>query len=52
VLALNSEPPAFTLEGVKDDRRRRFSLADYRGRWVIVSFYPADFTFVAPLENP
>ena len=28
----------------------RYRLADYRGRWVMVFFYPADFTFVCPTE--
>ncbi|MDR3169487.1 MAG: peroxiredoxin [Candidatus Peribacteria bacterium] len=26
------------------------SLADYAGKWVILFFYPADFTFVCPTE--
>ncbi|MBE3599718.1 MAG: peroxiredoxin [Limnochordaceae bacterium] len=25
-------------------------LADYRGRWLVLVFYPADFTFVCPTE--
>ncbi len=28
-------------EGFKD-----VSLSDYEGRWVVLMFYPADFTFV------
>ena len=26
------------------------SPADYRGRWLVLFFYPADFTFVCPTE--
>lgn len=26
------------------------SLSDYRGRWVVLFFYPRDFTFVCPTE--
>jgi peroxiredoxin (alkyl hydroperoxide reductase subunit C) len=26
------------------------SLADYRGKWVVLFFYPLDFTFVCPTE--
>ena len=26
------------------------SSADYKGRWAVVCFYPADFTFVCPTE--
>jgi alkyl hydroperoxide reductase subunit AhpC len=29
---------------------RRISLADYRGQWVVLVFYPRDFTFVCPTE--
>lgn len=50
MLALNTEAPAFTLEGVQRGEVRRFRLADFRGRWVVLFFYPADFTFVCPTE--
>jgi peroxiredoxin (alkyl hydroperoxide reductase subunit C) len=26
------------------------TLADYRGKWLVLFFYPADFTFVCPTE--
>jgi len=26
------------------------SLKDYRGKWVVLYFYPLDFTFVCPTE--
>jgi peroxiredoxin (alkyl hydroperoxide reductase subunit C) len=29
---------------------RSISLADYRGRWLVFLWYPADFTFVCPTE--
>jgi peroxiredoxin (alkyl hydroperoxide reductase subunit C) len=50
VLRLNTEAPAFSVEGVQAGRVRRFSLGEYRRRWVILFFYPADFTFVCPTE--
>ncbi|MCL6600176.1 MAG: redoxin domain-containing protein, partial [Alicyclobacillus macrosporangiidus] len=25
-------------------------LSDYRGKWLVMFFYPADFTFVCPTE--
>ncbi|MFI5240355.1 MAG: peroxiredoxin [Candidatus Saccharimonadia bacterium] len=28
----------------------RISLEDYRGKWLVFFFYPADFTFVCPTE--
>src|SRR5712691_162682 len=50
MLDLNAPAPPFTLEGVYEETSRRFSLADFRKRWVILFFYPADFTFVCPTE--
>lgn len=28
----------------------RMTLADYRGKWVVLFFYPRDFTFICPTE--
>ena len=32
----------------EDNKKLRFS--DYNGKWVVLVFYPADFTFVCPTE--
>ena len=40
--------PKFSLEGVIDGQFKTISLDDYKGKWVIVFFYPLDFTFVCP----
>src|SRR5207247_6981100 len=37
-------------EGVEGGTARRYSLAQFRNRWVVLFFYPADFTFVCPTE--
>jgi alkyl hydroperoxide reductase subunit AhpC len=29
---------------------KQISLADYKGKWVVLFFYPLDFTFVCPTE--
>lgn len=42
--------PNFTLEAVVGNEFRRVSLTDYRGKWVVLFFYPLDFTFVCPTE--
>jgi peroxiredoxin Q/BCP len=39
---LNQMAPAFRLPSNTDDGQ--ISLADYRGKWVVVYFYPKDFT--------
>jgi peroxiredoxin (alkyl hydroperoxide reductase subunit C) len=30
--------------------KKTIKLSDYRGKWLVVVFYPADFTFVCPTE--
>ncbi|MFA6428885.1 MAG: peroxiredoxin [Patescibacteria group bacterium] len=43
--------PAFSLEGLAPDGSfKTYSLADYKGKWVVFFFYPLDFTFVCPTE--
>lgn len=39
-----------TLKAFHKNDVRDFSLADARGKWLIIFFYPADFTFVCPTE--
>jgi peroxiredoxin (alkyl hydroperoxide reductase subunit C) len=29
---------------------KQIKLSDYRGKWLVLAFYPADFTFVCPTE--
>ena len=36
--------PDFTLPGVAGEERRDFTLSEYRGRKVVIAFYPGDFT--------
>jgi peroxiredoxin (alkyl hydroperoxide reductase subunit C) len=36
----------FELEAVVGDDIKTITLDDYKGKWRIVCFYPADFTFV------
>ena len=42
--------PGFTLDAVVGEEFRKINLADYRGKWVVLFFYPLDFTLVCPTE--
>ncbi|KAG9317890.1 thioredoxin-like protein [Chiua virens] len=42
--------PAFTAPAVVDGLFKDITLADYLGQWVVLFFYPMDFTFVCPTE--
>jgi alkyl hydroperoxide reductase subunit AhpC len=52
-LAIGKPVPDFTApayDPVTDNVDAKVSLADYRGKWVLLFFYPLDFTFVCPTE--
>jgi len=42
--------PDFTATAVVDQEFKEISLAQYRGKYVVLFFYPLDFTFVCPTE--
>ena len=50
MVKINGEAPAFTAEAFMEDEVKKISLKDYKGKWVVLFFYPADFTFVCPTE--
>jgi len=42
--------PDFTLKAYHEDDIKDVNLKKQRGKWLILFFYPADFTFVCPTE--
>lgn len=42
--------PDFTATAVVDQEFREIKLSSYRGKYVVLFFYPLDFTFVCPTE--
>ncbi len=47
---VQKEAPAFTTQAVVDGEFKPVSLVDYKGKYVVLFFYPLDFTFVCPTE--
>jgi len=47
---VGSTAPYFCLEGVEGGKDCEYSLPELKGKWVVLFFYPADFTFVCPTE--
>ena len=49
---VRQEMPEFTMDAydAKIGHFTTVSSADYKGKWAVVCFYPADFTFVCPTE--
>jgi len=50
-LQVGAPAPYFKGKAVMPDGEfREISLDDYKGRWLVLFFYPLDFTFVCPTE--
>ncbi|MFA6307341.1 MAG: redoxin domain-containing protein [Patescibacteria group bacterium] len=47
---IDQAAPSFTTDAYYKDEEKKISLSDYKGKWVILLFYPKDFTFVCPTE--
>lgn len=50
MVKINAPAPDFSEDAYIDDQIKKISLKDYQGKWVVLFFYPADFTFVCPTE--
>ena len=42
--------PDFKATAVVNGQFKEISLSDYKGKYVVLFFYPLDFTFVCPTE--
>lgn len=49
-LRVGQVAPDFTATAVVDQEFKTIKLSDYRGKYVVLFFYPLDFTFVCPTE--
>ena len=48
---VTKKAPDFSIEAVVGDGDfKKISLSDFKGKYVVLFFYPADFTFICPTE--
>ncbi|ANH78579.1 peroxiredoxin [Candidatus Chlamydia sanziniae] len=47
---VGKEAPNFIAQAVVDGKEKTVSLKDYLGKYVVLFFYPKDFTYVCPTE--
>lgn len=47
---INRQAPTFETKAYHNDAFKTIRLEDYKGKWAVLFFYPADFTFVCPTE--
>jgi alkyl hydroperoxide reductase subunit AhpC len=50
LVRLGDKAPGFAVKGVHHNRVSEYSLPRYKGKWLVLFFYPADFTFICPTE--
>ncbi|MDR1977321.1 MAG: peroxiredoxin [Synergistaceae bacterium] len=51
-VGIGEPAPDFSVEGfsAKDNAFKKYALSEFRGKWVLLFFYPGDFTYVCPTE--
>ena len=49
-IKVTSPAPSFKANAVVNGQIQEISLDDYKGKWVVLFFWPLDFTFVCPTE--
>lgn len=49
-IRVGQNAPEFTLQGVVGDKLKDVCLDEFKGKWVVLFFYPLDFTFICPTE--
>ncbi len=50
MIIVGAKAPDFILPGIFQGRAQNYSLRSYSGKWLVLFFYPADFTFICPTE--
>jgi len=46
MLKVGKQAPDFSASGFYQGKFMNFNLSDFKGKWVLLCFYPGDFTFV------
>jgi len=49
-ITIGDEVPEFAFSAYHEDEEKQMKMSDFRGKWLILFFYPKDFTFVCPTE--
>ena len=51
MIKINEQIPAdLVFDAYQADKIQKINLSKYKGKWIVLVFYPADFTFVCPTE--
>jgi alkyl hydroperoxide reductase subunit AhpC len=50
MLKVGNIVPDFKLQGFFNGKFKEYALTDFKNKWLVIFFYPLDFTFVCPTE--
>jgi len=50
MVKINEKILDFSLDAFYNNNLKKIKLSEYKNKWLILFFYPADFTFVCPTE--
>ncbi|MDD9867828.1 MAG: redoxin domain-containing protein [Candidatus Campbellbacteria bacterium] len=50
IIGVSKEVPDCSFDLYQNGKIERKKFSDFRGKWLILFFYPADFTFICPTE--
>ncbi len=50
MVKIGEQVPDMEFQVFHDEETKKVKISDYKGRWLVLLFYPADFTFVCPTE--
>ncbi len=50
IVKINQPAPLFETKAFQAGKEIKVKLKDYKKKWVVLAFYPADFTFICPTE--
>lgn len=50
MIKVGERAPVFSAEAYTNGQMGRVSMSDFKRKWIVLFFYPRDFTFVCPTE--
>ncbi len=50
MIQINQKVQDFEVDAYHNEEIKKVRFADYRSKWMVLIFYPADFTFICPTE--
>jgi peroxiredoxin (alkyl hydroperoxide reductase subunit C) len=50
MVKIGEKAPDFKTQAFHNEEFKEITLTEYKGKWIVLFFYPGDFTFVCPTE--